>query len=176
MSAEQQGTLVPLDPDTPSGRAQRAMSGRAGPSRTSVGQGAAEATLSLEPLRVPIAAMVQGAVVAERELLEQVTGELGTAVEQLKEIQAREEAMRVDQTALYRQAAQRWQAASDAAVTLHARLDELIAQTQALSGIVEAASTRFWRRAMVAAWILSLAGLAMVASLCGVVWLALTQH
>ena len=176
MTAEQQGTLLPLDPDAPTGRTQKGPAGRAAASRASIGQSAAEATLSLEPLRVPITAMMQNAVVAERELLEQVTGDLTSAVEEMKETQSREAAMRVDQTALYRQAAQQWQAASDSAAILHARLDELIAQTHALTATVEAASTRFWRRAMVAAWILTLAGLGLVASLCSVVWLALTQR
>ena len=48
--------------------------------------------------------------------------------------------------------------------------------TQVLQAAVEAAIARFWRRAMVAASMLALVGMGLIAGLCGVVWLALTQR
>jgi len=188
VAAEEQGAFAALDPDAPAGRA-----GRGGASRTATavkgptqpraedqqaGQadGAAEATLSLEPLRLPIAAMVQGTLRAEREALERMGSDLHAELGGLREWRSREEAIRAEQTALYRQAADEWRGAAEAAAALQAGIDDVVSASQELRVAVEAAGARFWRRAMLAAWLVSLVGLGLVSGLCGVVWLALAHR
>jgi hypothetical protein len=184
MTTEDGGTLVALDPDATPARTPRSGTGHGvstqqgdpNPATRPV-QGnaapreAAEATLNLEPLRVPIAAMVQRTLVAERQVLEGMAADLHAELVRLQEWQARDEAMRTDQTALYRQAADYWQAAGDHAMTLCEGVARLEGITQVLQAAVEAAISRFWRRAM-----LALVGMGLIAGLCGVVWLALAQR
>jgi hypothetical protein len=66
-------------------------------------------------------------------LLERVSTDLAATLDQIRAAQVLEGAARADQTALYRQAAQEWKAAGDAATALHDRLDDLTAQTQTLA-------------------------------------------
>ena len=187
MSAEEQGTLLAFDPDAPPARTGRASAGRGGHGRTgdlasvpeSGRNGAsphpAEATLNLEPLRVPIATMVQGTLIAEREVLARMAGDLQAALERMQGWLEREEAMRADQTALYRRAAEEWTGAGDQAAGMRTSTEALTHATSELRKAVEAANARFWRRALVAAWVVSLAGLGLVVALCAVVWLALNH-
>jgi hypothetical protein len=136
----------------------------------------AEATLSLEPLRVPITAMVQGTLIAEREALARMAGDLQAALERLQGWLEREEAMRADQTALYRRAAEEWVGAGDHAAGMRTSTEALTHATSELRTTIETATARFWRRALVAAWVISLAGLGLVVALCAVVWLALNHR
>jgi hypothetical protein len=120
--------------------------------------------------------MVQGTLRAEREVLERIGIDLRTELEHVREWRVREEAMRSDQTALYRRAAEEWEAAGARAVALQAGGAQLLAATRDLQATVRDAGARFWRRAMLAAWLVALPGLGLIGGLCGVVWLALTQH
>lgn len=188
MSNEEQGTLAALDPDAPAGRGGRPGTSRIAAARgTTQGQAnderqggmavpTAEATLSLEPLRVPIATMVQGSLRVERDALERMSTDLRAELVLLHDWRTREEAMRVDQTALYRNAAEHWQAAGGHAVALCEHVDRLEGITKALHAAVEAAIIRFWRRAMLVAWMVALTGLGLLGGLCGVVWLALVHR
>jgi hypothetical protein len=188
MSSEDGGRLTAPDPDVAPARTTRNGAGRGTrqdeaapaavpPPRTdATPRELAEATLNLEPLRVPIAAMVQGSLAAEREALERMGADLRAELARLRGWQAREEAMRTDQTALYRHAAEHWQAAGDHAHALCAAVVRLEGITQVLQAAVEAAIARFWRRAMAAAGLVALVGLGLIAGLCGVVWLAITQR
>jgi hypothetical protein len=137
---------------------------------------AAEATLNLEPLRLPITTMVQSTLRAEREVLEQMSTDLRAELALLHEWHTREEALRVDQTTLYREAAEHWQAAGEHAAALCANLDRLEGITAALHGAIEAAIARFWRRALLAAWLVALTGVFLLGGLCSVVWLALAHR
>jgi hypothetical protein len=187
MSTEDGSSLVALDPDV--ARTPRSGTGRgAGTQQRDLGpatrpvpdqdgpHGVAEATLNLEPLRVPIAAMVQGTLITERQTLERMATDLHAELVRLQEWQVRDQAMRTDQTALYRQAAEYWQAAGERAMSLCEGVARLEGITQVLQAAVEAAIARFWRRAMLAASMLALVGMGLIAGLCGVVWLALTQR
>jgi hypothetical protein len=183
MEREGQRTLVAINPDMPGSRAAssgiRATSLRSieAPAGSPPDQPvAAEATLSLEPLRVPIAAIVQSTLVAEREALERMSADLRVELDRLREWRVREETLRVDQTALYRQAAEHWEAAINRAQALCEATGRLEGVTYVLQAAVEAAVVRFWQRALLAAWVLSFVGLGLVAGLCGVVWLALAHH
>jgi hypothetical protein len=187
MSNEEQGTLLTLDPDERSGRPARSSTSRAATSRHAepawaampVIDGAAtapaEATLSLEPLRVPITAMVQGTLRAEREVLERIETDLRAELERLRECRVREEAMGIGQTDLYRRAAEEWEAAGRQAA-LKASSANLLSATRELQAAVGEAGARFWRRTMLAAWLVALSGLGLIGGLCGVVWLALAQR
>ena len=84
--------------------------------------------------------------------------------------------MREDQTALYRRAAEEWAAAETQAAALRASGAHLLSATQELQATVREAGGQFWRRAMLAAWLVALTGLGLIGGLCGVVWLALTPH
>jgi hypothetical protein len=137
---------------------------------------AAEATLNLEPLRLPITTMVQGTLRAEREVLEQMSTDLRAELAFLHEWHTREEALRVDQTTLYRQAAEHWQAAGEHAAALCVHVDRLEGITAVLHGAIEAAIARFWRRALLAAWLVALTGVFLLGGLCSVVWLALAHR
>jgi hypothetical protein len=180
MSTEAGSAPVALDPDAPA-RAGHSGTRQPEPVARSAQQSAApgtvaEATLSLEPLRVPITAMVQGTLVAERQALERMALDLRAELSRLQEWQVREETMRTNQTALYRQAAESWRAAGEHAASLCESVTRLEGITQVLQAAVEAAIARFWRRAMLAASLLALVGMGLVAGLCGVVWLALAQR
>jgi hypothetical protein len=188
MSTDDGSTLVALDPDAaPAHRA------RGGTGRGDAAQGlrnmptvqttddaapreVAEATLNLEPLRAPITVMVQETLIAERQVVETLAADLRVELTRLHEWQVRQEAMRADQTALYRQAAEYWQAAGEHAMSLCNGMARLEGITQVLQAAVEAAIASFWRRAMLAASLLALVGLGLIAGLCGVVWLALAQR
>jgi hypothetical protein len=188
MGNEEQGTLMALDPDAPAGRsvparmprlptARGTSHGRTGDELpVSLAAPVAEATLNLEPLRLPITTMVQGTLRAEREVLEQLSTDLRTELALLHEWHTREEALRGDQTDLYLQAAEHWHAAGEHAVALRANLDRLEGITAALHGAIEAAIARFWRRALLAAWLVALTGVFLLGGLCGVVWLALMHR
>ena len=188
MSNEEQGTLLTLDPDARTARPERSSAARAAathdsePARATdpvvddAAAAPAEATLSLEPLRVPITAMVQGTLRAEREVLERIGTDLRAELERLREWRVREEAMRADQTALYRRAAEGWDGAGRQAAALQLCASHLLSATQELQATVRDAGARFWRRAMLAAWLVALTGLGLIGGLCGVVWLALTQN
>lgn len=189
MSTDDADALIAPDPVAPPARATRGGTGRntstrqddapraaaTPPSDAAPGE-VAEATLSLEPLRLPIAAMVQGSLAAERETLERMSADLRAELAQLRAWQTREEAMRTDQTALYRYAAEHWQAAGDHALSLCELLTRLEGITQVLQAAVEAAIARFQHRATLAAGLLALVGMGLIAGLCGVVWLALAQR
>ncbi|MGH2409829.1 MAG: hypothetical protein ACRDGS_05595, partial [Chloroflexota bacterium] len=96
MSAEEQGILLAIDPDVSPARTGRNSAGRGAhtrngdltpapePMRNGGSPRLAEATLNLEPLRVPITAMVQGTLVAEREVLARMACDLHTALERLQ--------------------------------------------------------------------------------------------
>ena len=159
------GRAVPWGSETP----QRA-------SRTDGATGPAEATLSLEPLRVPIAAMVQSTLCAEREVLERIGTDLRAELEHLREWRVREEAMRADQTALYRRAAEEWERAGRQAAALQVSGAHLLSAIQELQAAARDSGAWFWRRAMLAAWLVALTGLGLIGGLCGAVWLALAQH
>jgi hypothetical protein len=185
MSTEDGSAMVALDPDAMPARPPRGGTGQGAGTRPADPSpapdkegphGGAEATLNLEPLRVPIADMVQGTLVAERQALERMAVDLRAELVRLQEWQTRDQAMRTDQTALYRQAAEYWQAAGERAMSLCEGVARLEGITQVLQAAVEAAIARFWRRAMVAAGMLSLVGMGLIAGLCGVVWLALRQR
>ena len=188
MSAEEQGTLLAVDPDAPPARTGRNNPGRGAHARNgdlasmpesprnSASLHPAEATLNLEPLRVPIATMVQGTLIAEREALARMAGDLHATLERLQAWLEREEAMRADQTALYRRAAEEWVGAGDHAAGMRTSTEALTHATSELRTAVAAAGGRFWRRALVAAWVVSLAGLGLVVALCAVVWLALNHR
>jgi hypothetical protein len=188
MSNEEQGTLLTLDPDARTGRPARSSTSRAATSHHAepawaavpVTNGAAsapaEATLSLEPLRVPITAMVQGTLRAEREVLERIETDLGAELERLREWRVREEAMRVGQTDLYRRAAEEWEAAGKEAAALKASSANLLSATRELQAAVGEADARFWRRTILAAWLVALSGLGLIGGLCGVVLLALAHR
>lgn len=183
MEREGQRTLVAINPDmtgshaAPSGaRATPARSVEAPAGTTPDQRGAAEAILSLEPLRAPIAAIMQSTLVAEREALERMSADLRTELDRMREWRVREEALRVDQMALYRQAAEHWEEASNRARAVCEATGRLEGVTQILQAAVEAAVVRFWQRALLAAWVLSFVGLGLVAGLCGVVWLALAHR
>jgi hypothetical protein len=181
MGNEEQGMLLTLDPDARPGRQVRGGTARTStppqtdhvPATDSV---PAEATLSLEPLRVPIIAMVRSTLRDEREVLERLGTDLHTELEHLREWREHENEMRADQTALYRRAAEEWDAAGRQATALQASSANLVAATHALQTTVVAAGARFWRRAMLAAWLVALTGLGLIGGLCGVVWLALTHR
>ena len=66
--------------------------------------------------------------------------------------------------------------AAEAAAALQAGIADVAAAARELRAAVEAAGARFWRRAMLAAWLVSLVGLGLVVGLCGVVWLALAHR
>ena len=103
--------------------------------------------------------MVQGTLRAEREALERMGTELRAELGHLREWRVREEAMRADQTALYRRAAEEWRTAAESAGALHASNDELAgASRRSCEAVVDAAGARFWRRAMLAAWLVALVG------------------
>jgi hypothetical protein len=153
MSTEDGSAMVALDPDATPARTPRG------------GTGAGT-----------IAAMVQGTLVAERQALERMAADLRAELVRLQEWQTRDQAMRTDQTALYRQAADYWQAAGEHAMSLCEGVVRLEGITQVLQAAVEAAIARFWRRAMLAAGLLALVGMGLIAGLCGVVWLALAQR
>jgi hypothetical protein len=138
--------------------------------------GAAEATLSLEPLRAPITTMVQNTLVAEREALARMSEDLRNELDRLRDWQTREELLRADQTAQYRRAADEWHAVTGQATVLRASVDILASVTRELHSAVEVANARLWHRAMVAAAAVALVGLGLVVALCGVVWLALTTR
>jgi hypothetical protein len=182
MGNEEQGMLLALDPDARTGRPMRGGAPRAtaapptDPALDSAALAPAEATLSLEPLRLPITAMVQGTLRAERELLERIGADLRAEFERLREWREREEAMRADQTALYRRAAEEWEAAGAQAGALRVGGTHLLSVTQELQATVREAGPWFWRRAMLAAWLVALTGLGLIGGLCGVVWLALAQR
>ncbi len=188
MSNEEQGTLLTLDPDARTARTVRSGTSRAAathrteparatdPAMEGAATAPAEATLSLEPLRVPITAMVQGTLRAEREVLERIGTDLRAELELLREWRVREEAMRADQTALYRRAAEEWEAAGRQAAALQTSSVNLLSATQELQATIGDAGARFWRRALLAAWLVALTGLGLIGGLCGVVWLALAQH
>ena len=181
MGNEEQGTLLTLDPDARPGRQVRG-----GTARTSItpqteqapaiDSVSAEATLSLEPLRVPITAMVRSTLRDEREVLERIGTDLHTELEHLRVWREHENEVRVDQTALYRRAAEEWDGAGRQAAALQASSANLVTATQALQATVVAAGARFWRRAMLAAWLVALTGLGLIGGLCGVVWLTLTHR
>jgi hypothetical protein len=135
-----------------------------------------EATLSLEPLRLPITVMVQGTLRAERELLERLGTDVRDELEQLRAWRVREEAMRADQSALYARAVEEWDSAGTQAVALNEALARLEGITHVLHAAVEAAIVRVWHRAVLAAWLVALTGFGLIGSLCGVVWLALSRH
>jgi hypothetical protein len=185
MTAEEQGPLPAVDPDARPARAARAGTGR-GTARgaeaeeaqpeAAAGAAPAEATLSLEPLRLPLTAMVRDSLRAERTVLERLGADLRAELERLHEWRVREEAMRADQTALYRQAAEHWRAAGAQAAGLNEAMDRVGGAARTLHAVVEAAIGRMWRRALVAAVLVGAVGLSLIAALCGVVWLALTQH
>lgn len=189
MTTEKGSALVALDPDATPARTPRGGTGNdtstpqvnpsaaAGPAQdNTTPREVAEATLNLEPLRIPIAAMVQGTLVTERQALDRMAADLRAELDRLQEWQARDQAMRTDQTALYRQAAEYWQAAGEHAMSLCEGVARLEGITQVLQAAVEAAIARFWRRAMLAASLLALVGLGLITGLCGVVWLALAGH
>ena len=187
MSTDEQGALVALDPDAPAGRSGRSSSTRLAPRGPVQGRASddlkagmliadAEATLNLEPLRLPIAAMVQATLRTEREAIERMGLELRSELALLHDWRMREEAMRVDQTALYHDAAEQWKDAGDHAVALCRQLDRLEGIAQVLHAAIEAAINRFWGRALLAAWFVALTGFGVVGGLCGVVWLALAQR
>jgi hypothetical protein len=185
MSSEEQGFLLTLDPDGPSGRPTRSRSARvavpqAPESAPAVHDPAvanpAEATLNLEPLRLPITAIVRTTLVAERAALQQLGDELRAELAHLHDWRIREEAMRADQTALYRDAANAWEAAGDQATALGESARRLAESTHSLHVAIDRAIGRFWRRILLAGGVLALVGLALVAGLCGVVWLALANR
>ena len=181
MGNEEQGMLLTLDPDAGPGRQVRG--GTARTSITSQTEQApatesvpAEATLSLEPLRVPITSMVRSTLRDEREVLERIGKDLRTELEHLRVWREHEGEMRADQTALYRRAAEEWNTAGRQATALQASSADLVAATRTLQATVVAAGARFWRRAMLAAWLVALTGLGLIGGLCGVVWLTLTHR
>jgi hypothetical protein len=185
MSTEDQGTLLTLDPDVRPARGTRGGVGRGSNrlSDTTEPEPAhgdtlapSEATLSLEPLRVPITAMVQGTLRAERELLERLGTDVRNELEHLRDWRTREEAMRAEQTTLYAGAVEAWDIAGTRAAALGESVARLDGITQVLQAAVEAAIVRVWHRAVLAAWLIALTGLGLIGGLCGVVWLALTQH
>ena len=188
MAAEEQGAFAALDPDAPAGRAvrggasrpvaaaKRSTQPRADDQQATSPDEIAEAILSLEPLRLPIAAMVKGTLRAEREALERMGSDLHAELSGLREWRAREEAIQAEQTALYRRAAEEWRGAAEAAGALQVSIGYVATGAKELRGAVEAAGARFWRRAMLAAWLISLVGLGLVVGLCGVVWLALAHR
>src|SRR5689334_7041123 len=117
MRTEEQGTLLTLDPDARPARVPRSRAGRsdsrgldmAEPEAAEEGGVApVEATLSLEPLRLPITAMVQGTLRAEREVLERLGTDVRDELEQWRAWKVREETMRADQSALYARAVEAW--------------------------------------------------------------------
>ena len=188
MAAEEQGAFAALDPDAPAGRAvrggasrpvaaaKRSTQPRADDQQATSPDEIAEAILSLEPLRLPIATMVQGTLRTEREALERMGADLHAELGGLREWRVREEATRAEQTALCSRAADEWRGAADTARALQGSVSDVTAAARELRGAVEAAGARFWRRAMLAAWLVSLAGLGLVAGLCGVVWLAVAHR
>jgi hypothetical protein len=105
-----------------------------------------------------------------------MAGDLQAALERVQGWLEREEAMRADQTALYRRAAEEWTGAGDQAAELRTSTEALTRATGAVRTAVETATAQFWRRALVAAWVVSLAGLGLVVALCAVVWLALNHR
>jgi hypothetical protein len=120
--------------------------------------------------------MVQSTLRAEREILEQIATDLRAELALLHAWRTREEALRVKQTALYRQAAEHWQAAGEHAAALCEHMERLEGITTVLHAAVEAAIARFWRRAMLAAWVVTLTGVGLVGGLCTVVWFALAHR
>jgi hypothetical protein len=185
MSKNEPGTLLTLDPDARPARVTRGGLARGSTREAetteleaarSGGVGPAEATLSLEPLRVPLAAMVRGTLSAEREVLERLGTEIHVELEQMREWRTREEAMRADQAALHVRAVEAWDIAGTRTAALNESMARLEGITQVLHAAVEAAIVRIWHRAVLAAWLVALTGLGLIGGLCGVVWLALSQH
>ena len=138
--------------------------------------GPAEATLNLEPLRLPITTMVAGTLRAERQVLEQMgTGpvrtEAGTSCQRLAS--TRRHMQRAD--CPVSASSQEWQAATAQTTVLHSvPLEPCRGGAGGDQGQGPGERTHFWRRAMLAAWLVALYRLGPGAGgLCGMVWLAL---
>ena len=136
-------------------------------------QADAEATLNLEPLRLPIAAMVQATLRTEREAIERWDWNCAELA-LLQDWRIREEAMRVDQTALYRHAAEHWKDAGNQADAPRRAPPTSMALRRCCRQRSRPLG-RFWRRALLAAWMVALTGFGLIGGLCGVVWLALAS-
>ena len=132
--------------------------------------------MSLEPLRVPITAMVRSTLRDEREVLEPL-GRTSIPSSSTCGNGGGSEARDADRPdGLYRRAAEEWESRGRQATALQVSSANLVAAHKACRQPSLLPAPRFGRRAMLAAWLVALTGLGLIGGLCGVVWLALTHR